>query len=499
MKEAVKKNVTREEMTMGRALFPTNPVLIVDDEEIFLKSAEFLLRFEGINNLVTCRDSRQIQSLLAGQRFSLVLLDLMMPFVSGQEILDFIAADFPDLPVVVITAENRLEKAVECIKAGAYDYIVKPVEENKLVLTVKNLIRLDEVRKENLLLKNSFTANKLAHPEVFREIITQDNKMRAVFQYVEALAQTHLPILVTGETGTGKELLARAIHELSGRRGKFVAFNIAAEDSALISDTLFGHSRGGFTGAVVGRKGLIEQAVGGTLFLDEIGDLNGDMQVKLLRLLQEKRYYPIGSDEEKSTDARFIFATNQDLGSLIAEKKFRKDLYYRLVSHHIQIPPLRERRNDIPLLLDHILTRSAQALGKRVPTVPQELLLLLKNYPFPGNVRELEGMIFDAMSRHSRGVLAMQTFLEKIRPGQGQGNARESDTHWDAGNLITALADRFPTLKEMEDLLVDLALAKASGNQTIAAQLLGVSRKALNNRLIRAKRKKAANPGPGNR
>ncbi len=468
---------------MERVLFPGNPVLIVDDEENFLKSAEFLLKYEGINNLVTCQDSRQVLPLLERQHFSLVLLDLMMPHVSGQELLPRIVEDYPDLPVVVITAENRIESAVACIKAGAYDYMVKPVGENKLLVTVTNLIGLDELRRENRRLKESFIADKLDHPEAFQEIISRDSRMKSIFQYVEAIAPTPLPVLLIGETGTGKELLARVIHDLSGRKGKFVGFNIAGEDASLVSDTLFGHSKGGFTGAVAPRKGLIEQADCGTLFVDEIGDLGTDIQVKLLRVLQERKFYPIGSDVEKQADTRFIFATNQDIERLVAEKKFRKDLYYRLGSHLIHLPPLRHRRADIPLLIEHLVEKSARMLGKKVPTLPGELFTLLENYHFPGNVRELEGMISDALSRHQKGILSMQTFLAKITPQEG--NREIADTE-DPGSILH-FQGRFPKLKEMEKFLIDKALENAKGNQTIAARLLGISRKALNNRLIRNK------------
>jgi DNA-binding NtrC family response regulator len=372
---------------------------------------------------------------------------------------------------------------VECIKAGAYDFILKPVNENRLLVTVKNLIKLKEIQKENLGLKRRFDSVSLEKPAAFEEIITRNNKMTALFQYIEAIAGTSLPILITGETGTGKELLARAVHKASGRKGKFTALNIAGEDKAVVSDTLFGHSKGGFTGAVEARKGLIETAAGGTLFLDEIGDLGGEVQTKLLRLLQEKKYYPIGSDSEKTTDARFVFATNREPVQLMEEKQFRKDLYYRLQSHHIHLPPLRERLDDIPLLLDHFLTKAAKMMGKKEPTPPEELGTLLQSYHFPGNIRELEGMISDAVSRHTKGVLSTRTFHEKMNGRNLQGSPAAVTV---SPRTSITFHGPMPTLKEMEKFLINKALETADGNQTIAARLLGISRKALNNRLIRA-------------
>ena len=469
---------------MEKLLFPGESILVVDDETHFLKSVEFILRYDGINNITLCNDSREVMPLLKTQRFSLILLDLLMPHITGYQLLPEITSDFPDITVIIITAENRIEKAVECIKSGAYDFIVKPVNENRLLVTVKNIIKLNEIQKENLGLKRHFDSDFLENPAAFEEIITRSTKIRSLFQYVEAIAGTSLPVLLTGETGTGKELLARAIHRISGRKGKFVALNIAGEDKAVVSDTLFGHSKGGFTGAVDSRKGLIESATGGTMFLDEIGDLSVEVQTKLLRVLQERKYYPIGSDTEKTTDARFVFATNQDMSQLLEEKEFRKDLYYRLQSHHIHIPPLREHPDDIPLLLDHFLIKAGEMLGKKPPTSPEELVTLLKSYHFPGNIRELEGMISDAVSRHNKGILSTQTFRDKMGGLKTQDSPTANTLS--LGKTIT-FHGPMPTLKEMEKFLIGKALETSNGNQTIAAGLLGISRKALNNRLIRGK------------
>lgn len=469
---------------MEKLLFPGKPILVVDDETHFLKSVEFILKYEGINNITLCNDSREVLPLLKRQRFSLILLDLLMPHITGYQLLPEITLDFPDIPVIIITAENRIEKAIECIKSGAYDYIVKPLSESRLLVTVKNIIRLNEIQKENLGLKRRFDSDFLENSEAFESIITRNSKMKSMFQYVEAIAGTSLPILITGETGTGKELLAKAIHSISGRAGKFVALNIAGEDNGVVSDTLFGHSKGGFTGAVETRKGLIETAAAGTMFLDEIGDLNAEIQTKLLRLIQERKYYPIGSDMEKTTDTRFVFATNQDIVHLMGEKKFRKDLFYRLQSHHIRIPPLRERLDDIPLLLDHFLTKAGEILGKKPPSPPKELYTLLQGYHFSGNIRELEGMVLESVSRHKRGTLSTQTFRDRINGVK---------TH-DSPVALSISPEKFvtfhgalPTLKEMEKFLIDKSLERANGNQTIAARFLGISRKALNNRLIREK------------
>lgn len=477
---------------MNPTTYPEYPVLLIDDEERFLFSMEITLHAGGITAVTKCQDSRQALALLAQQKHSVVLLDLYMPHLSGKELLPQLIEAHPETPVIVLTAVNEVETAVECIKAGAFEYIVKPVDDARLVTAIRHALHMQEIKNENDLLKKSLLSDDhLQHPEAFAEIITQHAAMRRIFKYIEAIAATPLPVLITGETGVGKELVANAIHRVSGRPGEFVAVNVAGVEDTLFSDTLFGHLRGAFTGAEKLRRGLIEQAAGGTLFLDEIGDLSAESQVKLLRLLQEGRYYPLGSDMPKMSEARIVAATHQDLAAKLNAGSFRKDLYFRLQAHHIHIPPLRQRLDDLPFLIESYLEKAARVLNKKKPTAPRELAALLRTYPFPGNVRELEGMIFDAVSRHTAGVLAMNSFREKISQTSGTGSPPgatslprvESETP----NALS-FSERLPTLAEAEQLLIQEALRRADGNQTIAASLLGLSRRALNNRLRREER-----------
>ena len=263
--------------------------------------------------------------------------------------------------------------------------------------------------------------------------------------------------------------------------------NVAGLDDNMFSDTLFGHKKGAFTGAESHRDGLISQAQDGTLFLDEIGDLNATSQVKLLRLIQEKEYYPLGIDQPKKTNARIVCSTNHDLKRLVENGSFRKDLYFRLNTHVISVPPLRERKEDLPMLLGHFLQESAQALRKRVPTTPVELLALLSAYGFPGNVRELQTMVADALSRHHAGVLSLESFRKAIGDGGPRAQGGAPDT---AGMNADSFLANMPTLRQAEEFLVRRALEQAKGNQGIAASLLGVTRQALNKRLVREKKKK---------
>ena len=404
---------------MNSSKFPTSPILLVDDEEQTLFSVSTLLNSEGIDNIVVCQESRDVMSLLSKQDFFVIVLDMLMPSPSGRELLPMIIRDFPDIPVIIITAIDEVDMAVDCMKIGAFDYLVKPTVDVDLIPRIKRAIKFREMHDENIRVKQYLLSNAQRNPEAFAEMTTRSHLMRSIFQYIEAIADSPLPILITGETGVGKELIAKAVYKLSNRTGEFVLITVAGLDDHLFSDTLFGHQKGAFTGADGARKGLIEQASGGMLFLDEIGDLKIDSQVKLLRLLEEGKYYPLGADIPKRADAKIIVATNRDVESLIETEQFRKDLYYRLQAHHIHVPPLRERRDDIPILLDYFLEEAAEAFGKKKPTPPKELLTLLSTYHFPGNIRELEGMVFDAVGRHRSGVLSTDSFKDKIGHAPG--------------------------------------------------------------------------------
>jgi len=470
---------------MKKITYPALPVLVVDDEEQFRLSLIMTLSSNGINNVIECGDSRSVPGILQETPCEMVLLDLAMPGLPGSKLLPEIVKEYPHLPVIILTAINEVNTAVECMKCGAFDYLVKPVDESRLVTTVRRAAELRQMQDENSRLKEYLLSNTLKNPEAFAPTITQNTSMRSIFQYAEAVATTPLPVLITGETGVGKELIAQSVHKASGRSGQFIAVNVAGIDDTLFSDTLFGHKRGGFTSAESDRKGLIEQAADGTLFLDEIGELSQESQVKLLRILQEGRYYPIGSDIPRLSNARFIVATNRDIEEMVRNSTFRRDLYYRLQTHRIHIPPLRERRDDIPLLTDHFIRKASATLQKKVPAVPPELFILLNNYLFPGNVRELEGMIFDAISRHQKGILSLDAIRDKV--GNNTIPKGEGTNHEAAVAIVKRLTfgDALPTMKETGDLLIQEALARSKGNQKIAAMMLGITRRALNNRLHR--------------
>ncbi|MCP4150330.1 MAG: sigma-54-dependent Fis family transcriptional regulator [bacterium] len=474
---------------MKKTLYPVCPVLLVDDEEQFLSTAAFILKGGGITNIAVCSDSRKVMPLLEAQDYSAVVLDLTMPYVDGRELLTRINEDFPDMPVLVLTAINEVDSAVQCMKEGALDYLVKPVQRDTFVASVARALKFREIQEENSRLKKYILSDKLAHPETFAGIVTESKQMHAIFKYLEAVAGTPLPVLIMGETGVGKESIAKVIHTLSDRDGLFVPINAAGLDDTLFSDTLFGHKKGSFSGAAGDRKGMLEAAAGGTLFLDEIGDLSIASQVKLLRLLQDGSYYPLGSDAPKKTDARFVFATNVDLEGAVARGAFRKDLYYRLRSHLVRLPALRERVEDIPLLFTYFLEEAAELMNKKVPVFPAQLITLLSTYPFPGNIRELQTMVNDALARHQQGVLSMSSFKELTAGPIVNDETADGFSRKNGADLLKLFNGRFPTLKEVEAFLVSEALEMSDNNQGIAASLLGLTRNALNKRLIRRKAK----------
>ncbi|MBN2720268.1 MAG: sigma-54-dependent Fis family transcriptional regulator [Proteobacteria bacterium] len=463
-------------------------VLLVDDDRNFLLSASSILRKGGIDMVQVMEDGRNVLPFLEKTSSAVVVLDLNMPHVSGRELLSGIKAKYPDVSVIILTGMDDLDTAVECMKGGAFDYLVKPVEEIRFLSSIRKAVQLRQLHEELFTLKERILSDSPVHRQVFSEVITTSSRMENLFRYAEAVAVSDQPVLVTGETGVGKELIAKALHTLSGRQGEFIAVSVAGLDDQMFSDTLFGHEKGAFTGAERMREGLIQKAEGGTLFLDEIGDLPGPSQVKLLRLLQEREYYPLGSDRPKRSSARVLVATNRDLVEEQENGRFRKDLFYRLKFHHIKIPSLRERPEDIPFLLDHFLGQAARSLGRKKPTYPPELVTLLKNYHFPGNIRELEGMVHDAVARHDSGVLSAETFRESI----GISETGMTETEWggmDQGSeFLIDPAKPFPSLKKMEENMILEAMRRAEGNQRIAAEILGVTRQALNKRLVRAKK-----------
>lgn len=458
------------------------PVLIVDDEPNAVQGCRVMLSTGGIKEVLGCTDPREVMAVMAREPVGVVVLDLSMPHVSGQQLLRELAAGYPEVPVVVLTGAGQVETAVECMKLGAFDYMVKPVEQSRFTTSVRRALEMNELRCEYQSFRNRVMHDKLEHPEAFEEIVTNHPSMRGIFQYAETIAGTSRPVLITGETGVGKELVARALHRLSGREGELVTVNVAGLDDTMFSDSLFGHLKGAFTGATTDRAGMVARAAGGTLMLDEIGDMTPASQVKLLRLVEQGEYFQLGADLPRRSDARVVCSTNRDLQAMQREGSFRADLFHRLKTHQIQIPPLRRRLEDLPMLVDHFLDKAARALGKKKPTPPRELVQLLSTYRFPGNIRELEGMVFDAVSHHDSGTLSMERFRSTVGADPDRTvRASFSDLR------PFAFMDPLPAPRDVQLMLMEEAMKRARGNQSIAARMLGMTQSGLSKALKRAR------------
>lgn len=460
-------------------------VLIVDDETDTLKASTTVLKMNGLTNIITESDSRRVIDIMNNEGIDLVILDLFMPHLSGMDLLPRLRELHPQVPVIVVTAAFELERAVECIKLGAFDYLVKPVEHQRLMITLRKALECTALTVQVNSLRDHLVDDRLDNPGVFSDIVTCSRNMRPIFQYLEVVAQSPHPVLITGESGTGKELIANALHRLSECNGKLVPVNLAGLDDSMFSDTLFGHKRGAFTGADQQREGLIVKAAGGILFLDEISDLGESSQIKLLRLIQEREFYPVGSDTPCKCEARIVCASNKDLKELVAAGRFRNDLYFRLNVHHVTLPPLRNRKEDVPLLLEHFIRQAADNIGINPPSYPKELLELLAVYHFPGNVRELQALVFDAVARCKSGMLSQEPFRRVMSAAHLHAPLPQavSPSSNSRQQMLEEIWGHFPTLSEMEDFLIDAALSAAKGNQGIAATMLGLKRQTLNMRL----------------
>lgn len=456
-----------------------NPhIVLVDDEPSELEAYSFLLASMGVEKITTIADSRQALQELQKVAAPIVFLDLNMPHLSGQDVLRDIKKERPQVPVIILTANSEVETAVECLKLGAHDYLVKPISLSTFGSALRNALEIGSLRNELMSLKGIPFGSRPSHA-AFAKIVTQNPRMLEIFQYIEAIAESGQPTLILGETGSGKELLARAIHDVSGVPGEFVAVDVSGLDDTLFSDTLFGHARGAYTGADKTRSGLLEKAGNGSVFLDEIGDLSEVSQVKLLRLLQEGVYYPLGADEPKRCQARVIAATNRDLQKLAGQAGgFRMDLYYRLSTHLIKVPPLRDRQEDLPLLVMHLVEEAAARMKRPVPALSRDAMQLLLRHPFYGNIRELKSYLFDAVARCEDGEISGRLIAGRI----GEISAVRQPGEL-SRNPLETLFGQFPTLDQLVDYAIDYALAMTANNQSQAARLLGLSKQALHKRL----------------
>jgi len=442
-------------------------ILVVDDEEAMTESLAAWLREDGYT-VDTASSGREAVEKARAREYAIYFVDLKMPGgLDGIETMMEVRKLQKNASVIIITAYATVDTAIAAMKEGAQEYVVKPCHPQEISLLVERIIRVKNLERENAILRR-----KLSRQYRFHDLVSKNPRMVEIFELVKEVASQRSTVLLQGESGTGKELVARAIH-FSGDRGErpFVAVSCAALAETLLESELFGHEKGSFTGAVAQRKGKFELADGGTLFLDEIGDISPKLQVDLLRVLQERRFFRVGGTEEITVDVRVIAATHRDLAADAREGRFRDDLYYRLNVINIHIPPLRERKEDVPLLAQEFLDRLAHELGREVSGISEEALRLLMDHDWPGNVRELENAVERALVTCKSGVLGAGDFAFLSRTAGAPGGGLP---------LPPGL-----TLQEMEKYYVAATLARLQGNVKAAAEALGIDRSTLYEKIKR--------------
>ncbi|MEJ2067579.1 MAG: sigma-54 dependent transcriptional regulator [Deltaproteobacteria bacterium] len=449
-------------------------ILVVDDEKSMCEFLEIMLKKDGYE-VATTTSGEEALDLLDKNLYSMVLTDVKMPGVNGFDVLRKTKEVSPDTVVIMITAYGSPEGAVTAIKEGAYDYVTKPFRVEEVKLTIKKSLERSNLIRENILLRQA-----VEERYKFWNLIGKSPKMQRVYELVEKVSQTKANVLITGESGTGKELVAKAIHYNSDRKDQsFVTLNCGAIPENLLESELFGHMKGSFTGAIANKRGLLEMAAGGTLFMDEIGELPLPLQVKLLRVIQEREFKRVGGTEDIKVDVRIISASNQDLQQKVAQGSFREDLFYRLNVIQIKLPPLRERKEDIPLLVNHFVRKYSAETGKEIEGVTSEALELLLGYDFAGNVRELENIIERSITletspsitdRHIRSYLNERMMSKSIPPTL---------------EIPEEGIDLNKVVEDLEKAFILKALEHAEGVKKKAAELLGMNFRAMRYKLAK--------------
>ncbi len=445
-------------------------ILIMDDEQNYLLVLDAILTDAGYK-VTPLSDPEMGLAFLEESEVDVVITDMKMPKLTGKDVLDHVKKHYPQIPVLIMTAFGSIEAAVEAMRTGAFDYITKPFSNEELLLSLSKAMQYARAQQENRQLRRQI--QERFGPE---NIVGRDKSMRHVLDMVHRAAPSRSTVLVTGESGTGKELIAKAIHNDSPRKdGPFVSVNCMALNPGVLESELFGHEKGSFTGAVSRRRGRFEMADKGTLFLDEIGELSQDMQVKLLRVLQERRFERVGGTEAVEVDIRIVAATNRDLEKAVAEGIFREDLFYRLNVVSIHLPPLRERREDIPFLAAHFLDKFAKENTREMKGFSPSAMDYLSAYEWPGNVRQLENVIERCVVLSSGETIGAEDLPPEIKDEESQFKS--------AVDLLPTKLDLSETLEKIEAAVIRRALVKADFIQVKAAELLNISKSLLQYKL----------------
>lgn len=441
-------------------------ILIVDDEKNIRSGLARALESDGYR-AVTAENGQAAWNIINSEEVDAVIADLKMPKLSGEELLKRISSSYPTIPVIILTGHGTIESAVAAMRDGAFDFVTKPVNLDRLSLLVKRAISNRELYRQHTALKEEMEL--LKKKQKFGKIVGKSSRMKQVMDVVEQVADTRASVLITGESGVGKELIADALHDLSSRaRQPYIKVHCAALSESLLESELFGHEKGSFTGAASRRRGRFELANKGTIFLDEIGEINAQLQIKLLRVLQERTFERVGGEDPISVDVRIITATNKDLSAEIQAGRFREDLFYRLNVVHVHVPPLRERKEDIPLLTTAFLKEFSDENGKNIQGISQKAGALLYNYTWPGNIRELRNCIESAVVLCRGDVIEVEDLPLSIR----QGSEDEQ--------IMIPVG---MSLEEAQQKIIQATLSHYGGNKSRTAEVLNIGRKTLHRKL----------------
>ncbi|GLP95021.1 sigma-54-dependent transcriptional regulator [Paraferrimonas sedimenticola] len=448
------------------------PVLLVDDEAQWLRSLSISLRrMVPEAQIDTCVDGREVMDRMATRGYDLVLLDLTMPHVSGEELLQQIRAKYPNTRVIIVTGVNQIDAAVRCMRNGAYDYFNKACEVTELVASVRRALEVVGLELSLSQLRQHFFSKQLQQPEALNDLVTCEPKMLDRLRYLEAISVSPAPVLIEGPLGSGKQTFAKALHRLSQADTPFHSVNLSGQSNEQIQLSLFGRVPNGTEPA---QPGIVQQAQNGLLYLSHVDELSMELQGQLLTLLEQGQFYPLGSDRPRVASCRIAVSSQQDLKQLVSDGRFRQDLLYRLNGHRLVLPPLSERPLDIALLINHFIDMAAKDLQREAPLLPNGLADKLKHYEFPGNLTELKGMVYDAVSRSDEQTLCQSPFLMAITEQGSEPTA-----------VQIRFGDELPSLAQANRALVMEAMSRCANNQSAAAKLLGISQSALSRRLAK--------------
>jgi len=470
---------------------PFHPILLVDnDPENSLWDIEKVLISAGYNHIEACHKTPTVFKRLASNHVNVALIQVRSHDTTNMDLFRSMTKDYPQLSVIAIVDRQDILQGERCMKHGAFDYIIKPFEQNRMVNVVRHAIEAHELKRINQDLQDKLLNLPTSCHNAFSRIIAKSRKMLALINYIESISQSSRAILISGESGSGKTTMAYAAHEVSRPNNPVYCVDVSKIDDYAFSEMLFGQHVQDANGNNDIQKGLIEKAENGSLIIKNIDQLSLISQNKLYRLVKDSEYIPLGADQKYKSNARIIVTSNTEVKSLEKTGRFRKDLIYNLMHHHIQVPPLRERLDDIPAFIKHFIEIASRKLNKKTPTAPKELSVLLETYIFPGNVAELKKLVFDAIRNHKSGILSMQMFKDKITESLNQESKRIFPNLKNTSPAKITFSKILPTLKQSSWLLIAEAMRRAKGNQSVASHLLGISQQALSKRLQNMEAKK---------